>query len=200
MRVEFDALTDPHYAGQGERGHFEQTGAVKGSISLDGTTWNVSGFGVRDKSWGPRSWQSSSQSEGKPAPKPAGPAPFTVWFSMNWGPDMALGCTAVPTADGSLAGRGWVQSSGAIQDLAEVRVTGSTYKPGSILHTGMRLDAVAADGTKYGIDGDVMTVCPTKIPMAAGATFVNEGLARFTLDGRVGYGIAEYWHAVDLAD
>jgi hypothetical protein len=39
-------------------------------------------------------------------------------------------------------------------------------------------------------------VCPTKIPFAGGATFVNEGLGRFTLDGQEGTGIAEHWHNV----
>jgi hypothetical protein len=41
--------------------------------------------------------------------------------------------------------------------------------------------------------GKVLTVCPTKIPMPSGATFINEGLAQFTLDGKDGFGIAEYW-------
>ena len=36
--------------------------------------------------------------------------------------------------------------------------------------------------------------------MAAGATFVNEGLARFSLGNKVGYGIAEAWHTVELSD
>jgi hypothetical protein len=29
-----------------------------------------------------------------------------------------------------------------------------------------------------------------------GVTFINEGHARFAMDGREGYGIAEHWHAV----
>ena len=42
----------------------------------------------------------------------------------------------------------------------------------------------------------MLTICPTKIPRRDGVTFVNEGLARFQTDGRVGFGIAEHWHAV----
>jgi hypothetical protein len=34
--------------------------------------------------------------------------------------------------------------------------------------------------------------------MRNGATFVNEGVAEFTWGDRVGYGIAEVWHAVRL--
>jgi hypothetical protein len=32
--------------------------------------------------------------------------------------------------------------------------------------------------------------------MAGGATFVNEGLAQFTMGQRTGYGIAEHWHSI----
>ena len=201
MSVEFDALADPFYAAQGSHGHFEQTGAVRGAIALDGKTWNVNGWGVRDKSWGPRTWQSGGAGTTGSTRRPsAGPAPFVTWFSINWGADLALACSCVANSDGVLTGGGWVQANGKNQELRTVRVTRSTYKPGSILHTGMHLDATAADGTSYSIDGDVITVCPTKIPMPAGATFVNEGLARFTTGGRVGYGIAEYWHSVELSD
>ena len=42
----------------------------------------------------------------------------------------------------------------------------------------------------------MLTVCPTKIPMPGGATFVNEGLAEFHCDGLTGYGISEHWHRV----
>jgi hypothetical protein len=36
--------------------------------------------------------------------------------------------------------------------------------------------------------------------MPQGATFVNEGLARFTMGGVTGYGIAEYWHNIARDD
>jgi len=42
----------------------------------------------------------------------------------------------------------------------------------------------------------VINMCPTKIPFPGGATFVNEGLARFTMEGQEGFGIAESWHNV----
>jgi len=54
------------------------------------------------------------------------------------------------------------------------------------------------DSFTFKITGHVLSVCPTKIPMPGGATFVNEGLAEFKWDERTGYGIAEHWHAVAL--
>ena len=63
---------------------------------------------------------------------------------------------------------------------------------------GRKLTATTETGEPVEITGEVLNVCPTKIPMAGGATFVNEGLARFQWGEHTGYGIAEHWHAVAL--
>lgn len=197
MAIDFHATSEPHYAGQGERGHFEQTGHATGEIAMGDERWNVDGYGVRDKSWGPRTWEGRPASgEGGGAPK-AGPDPFVNWFSMNWGPDLALGCSCGRGKDGVMRGAGWFQRGREIIDLRDITIE-SAYQADSLLHTGMRLRGTAADGTAVDVEGTVMTICPTKIPMPQGATFVNEGLAKFMFEGRTGYGIAEYWHAVSL--
>ena len=64
-----------------------------------------------------------------------------------------------------------------------------------LILTGM-LGDVMRESAQAAVDGTVLTICPTKIPRRDGVTFVNEGLARFETDGRVGFGIAEHWHAV----
>jgi hypothetical protein len=201
MSVEFEALGEPFYTAEGTHGHFEQPGRVHGKVALGNDTWDVAGFGVRDKSWGPRTWASGGgEASTASNEQPAGPRPFVTWFSMNWGADMALGGTCGRGSDGELNGSGWIRSDGKTQALTRLHVQESSFKPDSILHTGMQIEATAEDGTTYDIKGDVITVCPTKIPMGQGATFVNEGLARFTLGDRVGYGIAEYWHKVDRVE
>jgi hypothetical protein len=63
----------------------------------------------------------------------------------------------------------------------------------------VRLTAETGSGEVLRIRGTVLCGCPTKIPMSGGATFVNEGLAEFHWEERVGYGIAEHWHAVNLS-
>lgn len=40
------------------RGHTEQHVAARGAISVADETFDIDGFGYRDKSWGPRHWQS----------------------------------------------------------------------------------------------------------------------------------------------
>ena len=90
MDVAFEAISAPHYAVGGSQGHFEQTGRVTGRIRLGDEQWDVDAYGVRDKSWGPRTWQAPSGT----AAKAAGPAAveqgcFLNWFSMNFGADLA---------------------------------------------------------------------------------------------------------------
>jgi len=65
-----------------------------------------------------------------------------------------------------------------------------------LLHEAVQLRATDSRGDPIVVDGTVLSICPTKIPRRDGVTFVNEGLARFRTDDRVGFGIAEHWHAV----
>ena len=199
MAVEFSALYPPHYAGEGARGHFEQTGRVHGDITIDGVTHRVDGYGVRDKSWGPRDWGATNAAPTAPLPDNSavaqrGPAPFVNWFSMNFGAGLAIGGACGRAADGVMRGSGWLQRAGVNEDLTDV-VIESTYRGDSILHKSLRLTAKSS-GRAVIVEGDVLTVCPTKIPMPGGATVVNEGLAEFRCEGRTGYGISEHWHRV----
>ncbi len=196
MQLDFNAFFPPHFAAEGEHGHFEQTGKVTGKIAIGDETIEVSGYGVRDKSWGPRDWGGSATTEEKAAvEKRHGPAPFVNWFSMNFGKDLAMGGSCFRHGNGEIRGSGWIQTNGETEDLEDVLIT-STYKPDSILHDSVVLTGKSASGKAIRVEGKVLTICPTKIPMPGGATFVNEGLAEFTCDGQVGYGISEHWHKV----
>lgn len=199
MDVVFDCLTEPHYAASGERGHFEQSGHVTGTISVGDESWQVDGYGVRDKSWGPRDWGAGSRSgdSGAKAVVPDGPAPFVNWFSMNFGDHAAMGGSCFRHADGGIRGEGWMQRDGESIDLKDV-VIETGYASDSIIHESVTLTARTEAGEAISISGKVHSVCPTKIPMPGGATFVNEGLTEFSWGDRKGFGIAEHWHAISL--
>lgn len=206
MHLDFDATSEPHYAAAGARGHFEQTGRVRGRIELLGDgqdeSFSVTGFGVRDKSWGPRDWGAGGGSGGaveRGWTPGSPPAPFVNWFSMNFGDDLALGGACFRHGDGSLRGAGWIHHEGATEDLLDV-VMATDYAPESLWHTHVRLTARTASGKPVNVDGRILTICPTKIPSGSGATFVNEGLAEFRMDDRTGYGISEHWHRVHKPD
>lgn len=203
MDLNFAALNDPYYTpGSGAHGHFEQVGHVTGRVAVGNDRWNVDGFGVRDKSWGPRTWQGGGGGPARPAAglaEDAGPRPFVHWFSLNFGDNLAFGASCGRRGE-EMRGGGWAWRDGKNLVLEDVSVT-STYEPGTILHRSLTMTGRDSGGAEHRIGGELITVTATKIPMpGGGATFVNEGLARFTLGGRIGYGIAEYWHAVGAAD
>ncbi len=214
MTLRFDCITEPHLTrsddpAHGAFGHFEQSGRVAGQIALSGESWDVSGFGVRDKSWGPRDWGASQRNDsdnaesgntgsGPSFSSPQEPYPFVNWFSMNFGEHAALGGSGFRHADGVIRGAGWIQREGENHLLNDV-VIESEYRPNSILHQSVCLTGQIEDGEQIKIEGKILNVCPTKIPMRGGATFINEGLAEFTWDDLTGYGIAEHWHAVAIS-
>ena len=205
MQLTFDCLTQPHFTSSedgstGAYGHFEQSGRVSGEIALGDQRWQVNGFGVRDKSWGPRDWGAGQRSD-KPAAKPlfstpTVPNPFVNWFSMNFGADSALGGSCFRQANGEMKGAGWIQRDGKSMALKNVVIT-SEYEAGSIVHDRVKLTGSIEGAEDIEINGRVRSICPTKVPMPGGATFINEGLAEFDWDGKTGFGIAEHWHAVE---
>lgn len=198
MDLQFECLTQPLYSGLDDaRGHFEQSGRVTGSIVLGDERWQISGYGVRDKSWGPRDWGASDRQSMPKSSDASGPAPFVNWFSMNFGEHAALGGSCFRHADGVMRGEGWLQRDGVSLALSDVTIE-TGYRAGSIIHTDVALKALTSEGESIEITGKVVNVCPTKVPMPGGATFINEGLTQFRWGERVGYGIAEHWHAVSL--
>ena len=208
MSLMFDCTSEPHYSptnAAGTYGHFEQSGRVTGVIRLDEREWQVHGVGIRDKSWGPRDWgagqrgdqQSGRGSNSLPFSAPADPSPFVNWFSMNFGEDIALGGSCFRQPSGEIRGAGWMLRDGSSVNLEDVLIT-TTYRSGSILHDTVRLTAEVQDGESIEILGRIINMCPTKVPMQGGATFINEGLAEFEWGGRTGFGIAEHWHAVRI--
>lgn len=209
MDLTFDCITEPHFtssndANTGAYGHFEQSGRVTGKIQLDNEVFDVKGYGVRDKSWGPRDWGAAQRSgEDKKAQDigpafstPLQPAPFVNWFSMNFGADAALGGSCFRQPSGELKGAGWIQRNGESSALKNVVMT-TGYQKSSILHDSVVLTGSIDGKVPIRITGKVINMCPTKVPMPGGATFINEGLTEFSWDGAEGFGIAEHWHAVN---
>lgn len=200
MNLTFSCLTEPHYAAKGERGHFEQSGVVEGSIQLGDETFEVKGYGVRDKSWGPRDWGAGSAGDtsNNQSESSNGPSAFVNWFSMNFGEYASLGGSCFRHKDGEMRGEGWIQRDGISQNLTNIRIS-SEYRQDSLIHEVVHLTGEIENGERIEIEGLITCVCPTKIPMPGGAIFVNEGLAQFQWNNRTGYGIAEHWHAVKLS-
>lgn len=161
------------------KGHLEQAGRWSGWIEVGGQrlTLGDEARGNRDKSWGPRRW--------------GGPTMWR-WFSVNIGDDTHFGGIRIGTEAGDLH-RGWVWTGGEGASIrtwdvkTELEGDGLTHRVTHVTATDKR-DRV------HHLRGDLLRVAPVH---SSGSTVVNEGLARWTYEGRTGYGISEYLHQLD---
>jgi hypothetical protein len=160
------------------KGHLEQAGRWTGWIEADGLRHMLADArGNRDKSWGPRRW--------------GGPRMWR-WFSINIGDDVHFGGIRIGTDAGDLH-RGWVWRDGEHASIREWVVTTELADDG-ITHRTTRIRATDAKNRTHGLKGDLLRVAPVAHEIGERRTVLNEGLARWTYEGRTGYGISEYLH------
>ncbi len=163
------------------KGHLEQAGRWTGSITVDGVRHEFAeARGNRDKSWGPRRW--------------GGPRMWR-WFSVNVGDDVHFGGIRIGTDAGDLH-RGWVWRDGEHASITEWDVHTKLDDDG-LTHRVTDVRATDKRGRVHELHGELLRVAPVRRGRAGNQTMLNEGLARWTYEGRTGYGIAEYLHQLD---
>lgn len=163
------------------KGHLEQAGRWSGWIEADGARHVLAeARGNRDKSWGPRRW--------------GGPTMWR-WFSINVSDDLHFGGIRIGTPAGDLH-RGWVWRDGAHASIRRWEVR-SELAPDGLTHRLTQVRATDARDRVHDLRGEVLRVAPVAHEMGGRRTVINEGLARWTCEGRVGHGIAEYLHQLD---
>jgi hypothetical protein len=171
------------------KGHLEQAGTWAGTIGLDGETWQIdpaTARGNRDKSWGPRRW--------------GGPQMWR-WFSINIPGDGAddvgthFGGIRIGTPAGDLH-RGWVWREGEAASIRRWDVTTELADDG-VTHRVSHVRATDKGGRVHRLRGDILRVYGLPHKTGDRHTVVNEGLARWTYEGRTGHGISEYLHQLD---
>jgi hypothetical protein len=164
------------------KGHLEQGGCWTGWIEVEGRRHELgpNARGNRDKSWGPRRW--------------GGPKMWR-WFSINIDDDTHFGGIVIGTENGELH-RGWVWRDGSHSSIAQWKVT-SELEDDGITHRATHVIATDRAGRDHVLDAEVLRVEPGAKGIKPNSTIVNEGLARWSYEGRVGSGISEYLHQLD---
>lgn len=197
MRVEFEALTPLIGAdGQGGtgagateqtrqmvgKGHLEQAGRWSGTVVIGDREILLSetARGNRDKSWGPRRWG---------APR------MWRWFSVNIDDDTHFGGIRIGTDSGDLH-RGWAWVGGTVHSITAWDLETEVEDDG-VTHRANRVWATDKEGGRHELQGEMLRVDPGTRGIRPDSTIVNEGLARWTYQGRVGHGISEYLHQLD---
>ncbi|MDQ1532267.1 MAG: hypothetical protein QOF28_28 [Actinomycetota bacterium] len=165
------------------KGHLEQAGRWSGSITVDGTKFELGeARGNRDKSWGPRRWGGTGSRMWR-------------WFSINIGDDIHFGGIRIGTDSGDLH-RGWVWRDGEYSSIREWDVRTELEDDG-VTHRVSHVRATDKRDRVHELRADVIRVAPHRMQQGDSGSLLNEGLARWTYEGRTGWGISEYLHTLD---
>jgi hypothetical protein len=162
------------------KGHYEQHVAAAGTVTVGDRTWDVDGYGLRDHSWGPRHWQTPW---------------WYRWLTANFGDDLGFMFSIITSRDGEQRTGGIVLRDGAYERVDNV-VIETEWEGADQYHQRLRARARTAEGV-YEVEGEVMSLVPLRNRRTTAdgerlVTRISEGMTRWTMDGRTGYGLSEY--------
>jgi len=161
------------------KAHYEQHIAGTGSFEIGGQRWEIDGFGLRDKSWGPRYWQNIS---------------WYRWLPMNFGADFAVMISLIGSADGQVRRSGMVLRNGEYVLIRDARIESEWDE--NWYQTKLRAWA-KTDEREYVIEGRVTSMIPLRNRRKREdgtelVTRITEGMTEYRCDGKTGYGLSEY--------
>jgi hypothetical protein len=161
------------------KAHYEQHVAAAGTFTVGTQRWPVNGFGLRDKSWGPRYWQSVS---------------WYRWLPMNFGADFGMMISIIGGDDGTVRRSGMVLRDGAYAMIHDARI--ESEWDAHWYQTRFRAWA-KTDEREYEVAGRVLSMIPlrnrrTRADGTELLTRITEGMTEYTCGGKTGYGMSEY--------
>jgi hypothetical protein len=162
------------------RGHYEQHVGARGRIAVGAERWEVDGFGLRDHSWGPRSWQ---------APR------WYRWLTANCGPEHGFMVSVIATEDGQVRRSGVVFEDGAYTPIVGAEIATETSGEDRY-HDRLRCRARTAD-REIEITGNVRSLIPLRHRRDGKTTRISEGLTEYAWENRIGYGLSEYLDQIE---
>lgn len=158
------------------KGHYEQLVRAVGTIAVGDQEWAVDGFGLRDHSWGPRTWQ----------------APWYYrWLTGNAGPDFGFMVSRIARQDREGTRGGFVWEDGELH-LCGYSEIATEWEGEDKYHR--RIDALLRSGDReWRIAGNVLNLIPLRNRRDGRVTRISEGLTEWHVEGRpTGYGLSEY--------
>lgn len=162
------------------KAHYEQHCAVSGRFVLGDESYDVTGHGLRDKSWGPRHWQSIY---------------WYRWLPMNFGADFGMMISIVTGEDGVQRPGGMVLKDGQYDMIESCAITSDWDEFG--YQTALRATVHTEGGADYEVEGKVMSLIPLRNRRTTPDgqelnTRITEGMTEYRCGDRVGYGLSEY--------
>lgn len=158
------------------RGHYEQLVRAEGTITVGDQEFTVRGRGLRDHSWGPRTWQ----------------APWYYrWLTVNMcdGTGMMLSRVARKDSDGMRQGFVW---NGQELLAVEAMTLGTRWEGEDRYHSRVHATFTVRTGEgrtiERDLDGEVINLIPLRNRRDGRTTRISEGLTRWTLSAPLGDG------------
>ncbi|MFI4974714.1 MAG: hypothetical protein ACHP84_09270 [Caulobacterales bacterium] len=162
------------------RAHYEQHVAAKGSFTVGDEMFPIDGYGLRDKSWGPRYWSAIN---------------WYRWCPMNFGRDFGMMLSIVTGENGQPRQGGMVFRDGVYDHISECVMDTDWDEHG--YQTGLRAKVKTRGGKSYEVEGKVLSLIPLRNRRTAPDgtelnTRITEGMTEYRCEGLVGYGLSEY--------
>jgi hypothetical protein len=173
----FDEGEDRYFA----RAHYDQHVRGAGELQVGDQRYRITGFGLRDHSWGPRIWQA---------------IPWYRWFPCAFDGGFAICLLVVRKGDGEYVETGFIHDgSGKPLHASNIRL--QTRYDANQYPIGFTLHCQDDQGRHYEIRGESLSSVPCRHwrAMADGRidkSRIVECMTRYRCDDRVGYGMAEY--------
>lgn len=163
------------------RGHYEQHHRATGTLEIDGGKRDFEGLGLRDHSWGPRSWQAPA---------------WYRWLTANFDEDFGFMASVIAGRDGGLLRTGFVHRGGERIPVRDVELD-TEWAGRERLHRRLRARLACADGERLEVEGRVMSLIPLRNRRGGRTTRISEGMTEWRCAGRTGYGLSEYLDQLD---
>ncbi|MBI1251256.1 MAG: hypothetical protein GC189_07280 [Alphaproteobacteria bacterium] len=162
------------------KAHYEQHCAAEGEITVGDERFPISGYGLRDKSWGPRYWQAIE---------------WYRWCPMNFGPDFGMMLSVIGDGKGGAHQGGMVFRDGVYDLISECRIDSDWDE--NDYQTGLRASVRTEAGKSYEISGRVLSLIPLRnrrnSPDGVDLnTRITEGFTEYRCGDLIGYGMSEY--------
>lgn len=162
------------------KAHYEQHVAASGQFTIGDERFELSGYGLRDKSWGPRYWQAIN---------------WYRWCPMNFGRDFGMMLSIVAGETGAPRQGGMVLKDGKYDLIKSVSIESDWDKAWH--QTTFRADVATESGATYKVEGRVLSLIPLRNRRKAPdgtelVTRITEGFTEYKCNGMTGYGMSEY--------
>jgi hypothetical protein len=162
------------------KAHYEQHVAAKGFFQIGEERFEIDGYGLRDKSWGPRHWSAIN---------------WYRWCPLNFGRDFGMVLSVVTGEDNKPRQGGMVFKDGVYDHITVCEMDSDWDENG--YQTALRVKVRTKGGQAFEVTGKVLSLIPLrsrrKGPDGSELnTRITEGMTEYRCGDLVGYGLSEY--------